>query len=341
MSAVFAQYIEVVKYLLERRYGSTYDDICNEFGISRSTAQRIIRELKDKKFKIIDDDLSHDGKKLIRLLGVPWVFGGFERDIHDLGLASDLVEKEGRPESAKRILALRNQLLGALQKGAQLRIDTDLEVLGQEEGWAMRPAPHATVEPEKLSSLREALISQRLIKAKYKRRGDSSVEKEITEVILEPHGILFGGRNYLVAFAADKQDQRPRLYVIQNLTNIGVLDQTFKRREGFDFKEFTGRSFGVWQERDVYDVVWRFPQNAADDVMNYHFHPTQQKDRLHDGRIEVRFKACGLHEMAFHLFTWEEPKWGRSVEIVEPPQLRETYRALLTHALQSMDMEAG
>ena len=58
------------------------------------------------------------------------------------------------------------------------------------------------------------------------------------------------------------------------------------------------------------------------------FHPTQRLEPGRDGSIVVRFRAGGLREMAWHLFTW-----GPSVEVLEPPALRRELVALLVEAL--------
>jgi predicted DNA-binding transcriptional regulator YafY len=50
----------------------------------------------------------------------------------------------------------------------------------------------------------------------------------------------------------------------------------------------------------------------------------------------VRFRACGLWEMAWHLFTW-----GDGVRVLEPAALRESYRRMIEAALRSVSEETG
>ena len=61
------------------------------------------------------------------------------------------------------------------------------------------------------------------------------------------------------------------------------------------------------------------------------FHANQQVDAMADGSVIVRFRASGMLELAWHLFTW-----GDKVEILSPESLRnlmvaELRSALLTH----------
>ena len=55
---------------------------------------------------------------------------------------------------------------------------------------------------------------------------------------------------------------------------------------------------------------------AAPDAAEFLFHPSQVLEALPDGSLIVRFRAGGLLEMSWHLFTW-----GDEVEIVKPKRL--------------------
>lgn len=48
----------------------------------------------------------------------------------------------------------------------------------------------------------------------------------------------------------------------------------------------------------------------------------------HDDGLEIRFKAGGLLEMCWHLFTWDD-----GVAVIASPELKECYAALLEAAL--------
>jgi predicted DNA-binding transcriptional regulator YafY len=148
---------------------------------------------------------------------------------------------------------------------------------------------------------------------------------------LEPHGILFGQRHYLVAFREDAMEERhPRLYSLPNILAAEVLPGIFERRLGFRLSDYAARSFGVFQEKPQ-KVIWRFAPHLAADAAEHTFHPTEEKRALPDGSLEVRFRAGGLAEMAWHLFTW-----GPGVTIVAPDDLRDLYRTLLRDALRGV-----
>jgi predicted DNA-binding transcriptional regulator YafY len=96
---------------------------------------------------------------------------------------------------------------------------------------------------------------------------------------------------------------------------VKLLDTSFVRDPGFSLKEFAERSFGVFQEEPV-DVVWRFSHEAAAAAEEFLFRPTQTMKRRRDGSLEVRFRAGGLLETAWHLYCW-----GDQVAVLEPEAL--------------------
>jgi predicted DNA-binding transcriptional regulator YafY len=208
MPAIFDKHMELMQYLHSAHIGRTYQEICAHLEVSDSTSRKMIRALKDY-FEIPDDEFSETGEKRFRILGIRWRLRDFEQDIHVLGLAAELFRKEGQIEQSARLRALQNQMTGTLKPNEQIRIAPDLELLGQEEGWAMRPGPRSEVNADRLTELRQALLGRKRLKVDYKCRRDNVEET----IIIEPHGILFGVRNYLVAFASDDTAKMPRLFV--------------------------------------------------------------------------------------------------------------------------------
>jgi predicted DNA-binding transcriptional regulator YafY len=107
-----------------------------------------------------------------------------------------------------------------------------------------------------------------------------------------------------------------RLWRLDRIVSIDLLDRGFARREDFDLSVYAAQSFGVFQEEPI-NVVLRFEPEAADDAAGWLFHPSQSIEREPGGALTVRFRAGGVQEMCWHLFTW-----GPAVTIVEPKELR-------------------
>ena len=62
----------------------------------------------------------------------------------------------------------------------------------------------------------------------------------------------------------------------------------------------------------------RVTQHGAQDALRWRFHANQRVEPHPDGSVQVAFRASGMLELAWHLFTW-----GDKVEILAPTRLRE------------------
>jgi predicted DNA-binding transcriptional regulator YafY len=107
-----------------------------------------------------------------------------------------------------------------------------------------------------------------------------------------------------------------RLWRLDRIVSADRLDRGFQRREEFSLAVYAAQSFGVFQEEPI-DVVLRFTPEAADDAARWLFHPSQSIAREPDGALTVRFRAGGVQEMCWHLFTW-----GTAVTVLAPVSLR-------------------
>ena len=106
--------------------------------------------------------------------------------------------------------------MALLSTAAGARIGPDLEALLEAEGHAMRPGPRPVISDDLLRSLRQALMGCEILRLRYRNR----TTRRTTMVELEPHGILFGQRHYLVAFPAGRPAKHPKLYALANVESI-------------------------------------------------------------------------------------------------------------------------
>ena len=107
------------------------------------------------------------------------------------------------------------------------------------------------------------------------------------------------------------------------------MDEYFEKDENFNLDDYAKNSFGIYQEKPQ-QIVLKFDKSVADDVMNFHFHPTQKIKEEKDGNIKVEFTAGGSLEICWHIF-----KWGDKVTIVKPLSLKSIYKSLLIQALKA------
>ena len=98
-----------------------------------------------------------------------------------------------------------------------------------------------------------------------------------------------------------------------------------------NLREFANKSFGVFQG-EIYDVKLKFNPEAAEDASHYNFHPTQKGKWEKDGSYTVTFKASGDKHIMWHLF-----KWGDTVKIIAPKELKKKYKEYLQKVLTNME----
>ena len=206
----------------------------------------------------------------------------------------------------------------ALSRKNLSKIEDNIEILLQTEGFAVKQTPKYRFDLQMLSTIREAMTKGVKFSAKYNDR----------EAKISPYGLIYGEKVYLIAVEEEKGSE-PFNYLLHKFSDVKLTDEHFDKGD-FDLETFAKQSFGVFHG-ECYDVKLLFNQTVAEDVKNYHFHPTQKIKENEDGTISVKFKACGSYEILWHLF-----KWGDSVQILSPKSLKNEYVQMLERTLKSV-----
>jgi len=306
-----------------RAAGVSLSDIQEAFDVSRRTAER----LRDAVLRAFPnhDVLDHDAPRRswrLRTGLPPGLVGDVTAaEMAELRLAASALRRDGLEARAALLEGMSDRLGALLRPDSLRRLDPDVAALLEAEGHAMRPGPQPAIPAALLDTLRHAMLGCDALELRYRRRADGRA----SSATVEPHGLLFGQRHYLVAFKHGTEGPA-QLYALSGIAEARAAGLSFRRREGFDLAAYAAQSFGVYQEPPV-EVVLRFAAAAAADARQFRFHPTQVLEELSDGRVELRFRAGGRMEIAWHLFTW-----GPAVEIVAPVSLRAEYAAMLDAA---------
>ncbi len=301
------------------RGGMTLDEIEAEFGVSRRTAERM-RDAVQEAFGVLESVEHDDNKNHWRLRSdalrrlVP--LSGEE--LAELGSAAETLERTGFEARGAALQELDVKLRATMHTDSLARIEADIEALVQAEGLAMRPGPRPQLDQDLLALLREAIITRRVVALRYLARttGRRSWQR------IEPYGLLYGNRPFLVGRTDWNDDMR--LWRLANMSEARVTSESFTRDPGFDLEAYARRSFGTFQEEPV-DVVLHFTAEAKRDASAFLFHPSQTMQENADGTLTVRFTAGGIDEMCWHLVTW-----GESVTVENPAHLRQRLADMCT-----------
>jgi len=305
------------------REGLSLADIQTEFGVARRTAERM-RDAVARVFPQFERCDTYDRVRRWRL--PPGTLGSLvavsAEELAELDTAAADLARRGLRERADLIASAAQKLRALTRPDHLRRIEPDLELLMEAEGSALRPGPRPILPQGLLSQLRRAILGSLPVTMRYRSRR-SGVPYSAT---VHPYGLLYGSRPLLVA--APQAWSEPKLYRLDRIGALEVGNTPFVRRADFDLAAFAARAFGTWQEEPV-DVVLRFDAETAAEAAQWCFHPSQSTERDDEGRLVVRFRAGGLSEMAWHIFTW-----GASVEVLDPPVLKERLIDLLREALE-------
>ena len=299
--------------------GLTLDGIAQEYGVSRRTAERM-RDAVEAAFGPLQEVETGDRRKHWRLRSTPLrgLTSIAPEELAELESAAARLERAGLAERAGTLRELAVKLLAlSRQRGGQALGD-ELEALMRAEGSAMHPGPRPKIEQGLLAMLRDAMKANRKVEFSYVGRASGKRSRQV----VEPCGVLYGNRAYLVGFA--EWADEPLLWSLANVSEALLSGQTFEPDPAFDLQAYAERSFGAYQEQPL-NVVLRFTPEAAPDAASFRFHPTQRVVKNNDGTLTVRFTAGGQEEICRHLFTW-----GRGVAVEEPTELRDRLQRMCT-----------
>jgi len=292
------------------RAGLSLDEMAEHMEVGRRTIER----LRDRIEEIFPQLSFADGEDRVRrwrlpretlpaLPAQPGAIATLETLARELSVKGDDARASDLKDAAATLRAM-------MTPAALTRSEPDVELLMQAEGSAASPEPRLKLDRALLSDLRRAILGSNLLRLKYR----PAEATRATVRTLCPYAILYGRRAYLIAHTSSTEPMR--LWRIDRISDLVILPEVFTR-QAFDLAAYATQSFGVFQEEPL-DVVLRVAPGAAEEALCWLFHPTQVMDREADGALRVAFRAGGMQEMCWHLFTW-----GPAVTVMAPQRLRE------------------
>ncbi|WP_174299983.1 YafY family protein [Caulobacter sp. S45] len=312
--------LELARSLAGSAEGMTLDEMAQAAGVDRRTAERMRDRLQD-----LFPQLEAVADPPTKRFRIPAGLDGFMQaptadELAALASAASELAAAGAVVRSAQLRALETKMLSALRAPARRRIAPDLEALLQAEAIAVQAGPRPFEDEIVLGAIREALKAGVALRFSY---GGGSSPGRAREVI--PYGLLFARSNYLVA--AEGEGAPPRNWRLDRISDIHALGRAAHRPDGFSLQAYADQSFGIYQD-DTEDVVLRLSPHAAASARKWRFQVGQRLQEEPDGSVTVSFRASGMRELAWHLFTW-----GGDVEIVQPERLRQLLVAQLETAL--------
>ncbi len=291
--------------------GVSLEDIQQEYGVSRRTAERMRNALLSFFPQMEEVDMGERIKRWRipqRSLNTLISFSAEELAVFKTAIST--LKKYSMNDKADVLANVELKLRNLIKPEQKLKIDVDAEEMMKSEGLALRPGPRIVIDEDILLKIREAILSSHQIRITYYNRQSGKISRNI----LMPYGILYGERNhYLLARHSDGfYGDEVHHFILTNIMEVEILDELYQIPKSFDLEKYSERSFGVFQE-EPFEVEWLFDKESASDAKRYIFHPSQEMIENPDGTLTVKFKAGGRVEMDWHLYTW-----GNHVKVIKP-----------------------
>ena len=173
-----------------------------------------------------------------------------------------------------------------------------------------------------LQPIIDAMKENRMLDITYQ----SYWNEEENDIKVQPYSVkLFKQRWYLVA-KPNNENARPFIFSLDRILSLRTTDETFKMPEEWNAKDYFKDSFGIFVDTKVKPRVVKLKVSAGQ--ANY-----IRDLRLHESQEEVE------HNQEYSIFRYflrpqfdfiQELLWhGSSVEVLEPPELREEITGII------------
>ncbi|RZJ45676.1 MAG: WYL domain-containing protein [Brevundimonas sp.] len=301
--------LDLARRMAASAEGVTMEEIMRDTGTARRTAER----LRDAVVVMYPqaEEVSDPPFKRWRIRGG---LSAFEQaptteELVELARAAQGLRATGEPARAAALEGLERKLKSAMRSTTLNRLAPDLEALVRAETLAVQAGPRASADEVVLAEVRQAVLAGQPLGFIYSRPG-----AEARRRVMTPCGLMFGRANYLVA--AEPEGGAIKTFRLDRMSAVKAEPGVAAPPADFDLQVFAGQSFGIYQDA-IEDVELKITPDGAAEARGWRWHPTQTIEDQPDGAVIVRFRASGMRELAWHLFTW-----GEQVEIVAPERLK-------------------
>lgn len=300
--------------------GFSIQDIQDEFEVSRRTAIRM-KDAITRLFPSIEEvqnPLARVKKWRLNKTPLSKMISFTAEEIAELENCKSMMKNlnyTNRCDLLSEIMAKINMI------NESKSVETDIEALLEVEGYAIRQHPRYKMNLYTLNVISDAIKSYKYISFNYEnQKGENALLK------IQPYGIIYGEKTYLLGFNELKNGFR--YYMLHKIKDAKVMNEYFEKDESFDLKKYLSKSFGVYQEQPM-KIKLLFSEKVKDAIKDYNLHPSQKIKQNSDGTTTVTFDAGGRYEICWHLF-----RWGDNVKIIEPQELKDTYKNLLQKSIE-------
>lgn len=306
--------------ILEARYGATVDELAEECGVTRRTVYRDLDAIRDAGYPLIAEPEA-DGRVLYSFMTgfrrLPPITFSLEELMTLYLCRGQLGFLQGTPFQDDL-----DAIFGRIHSSLPPRSVAHLERIAEAAAPKFQGQRDYAVKKELLKELRRALLYQYQIDLSYTpaRRGTETYR-------FDPYTLLFyGGALYLGGYAHNRKALR--LFLVDRIEQLTVLDDRFEIPEDFSAGDLTGSAFGLIDEQQFMIKV-RFGPEIGHLIRERTWHPSQEMVEEPDGSLVLTFEASGEKEILAWLYSYLP-----YVQVLEPQELKEKFLKNLQKGIQ-------
>lgn len=140
---------------------------------------------------------------------------------------------------------------------------------------------------------------------------------------LDPyHSVRYDGDWYLIGYCHKRQ--AVRTFSLSRFLKATELETEFQIPDDFEFDKISSSRFGVHWGGNEEQVTVQFTASAAPYIVEREWHPSQQIEKLPDGKIIMRLKTINSFELQKWILSW-----GSQVKVLAPQPLIDSIKTEL------------
>ncbi|MBO6088265.1 WYL domain-containing protein [bacterium] len=299
--------------------GITIDEISDKLERNRRAVERLMEVIKEKfgeRLEVVENNYDRKKHWRLRKNSMNFLVTFSDLELSKLLKLSSILKNEA---DKKSILDIMEKIKILNPKNHH---QNDIDILLESQGLAVRQYSKENINSDFMEKIAYAIQSEQRIKISY-----TDSYGNFYEPVIEPYGLQIADNHYLIA-----KEDKIKIFKISKIKNIEILNGNyFEKDENFNIQEYCNRSFGIYNGK-IEEVVLQFSSEAAEYILNYHFHPTQIIEKQKDGSVIVKFKASGSYEIVTELLKWRE-----GVKILSPENIKQEYEQTVKLMYQNIE----
>ena len=276
------------------------------FEIAPKTAQRSIDHFRDRLLAPLEYESSKKGYYYTDPTFQLPVIRISEEELLALLISRKLITEASAGSLADELGSVSKRLSSLLSANLPGRAHP-------EDAFSFRWKNISPTDPQTFKIVTSALLQGKLLSLCYYSPTATSCSMRT----VEPHHMVnYMGNWHLIAFCHLRNEWRD--FVLGRMTLCTVEGTAFQIREKEEWEPYLQNTFGIFQNRNSFNVVLRFTPDRSRWIKGEIWHDGQTEELLEDGSLVRTIPASHEAEIMMEIL-----KHGSHAEVLEPEWLRE------------------